>query len=111
VRLPTPAVEATARGETTMPYITYLQNPEQHTNKADSHPGYGETPAEAERNARYWANQLPWVVTVPASRAPKWAQQQARDSRWYELLAIQQERVWTPEEAAEFDAYSAYLYL
>jgi hypothetical protein len=89
-----------------MPYITYLTDPDSHTNAANSYPGYGATKEESQRNARYWANQSPWVRTVAASRAPRWAQQQARDSRYHELVAIGQERALTADEVMEFDAYS-----
>ena len=44
------------------------------------HPGIGTTPEESKENASYWANQLPWVKTVPYSRTPKWAIEQAMES-------------------------------
>lgn len=62
-----------------MPYITYLRHPEQHSNAAVSYPGWGETKEESRENSLYWPNQLPWVVTVAASRAPRWAQEDARN--------------------------------
>lgn len=61
-------------------YITYLRDPHLHTNTAASYPGFGQTPEESYANARYWANQAPWVVTVPFNRAPRWAQEASRDS-------------------------------
>ena len=79
-----------------MPYITYLTNPESHTNAYDSYPGYGETKEEAESNSHYHPNQLPWVRTVPASRAPKWARQTARTSR-DKYLACVVEFGFTPD--------------
>lgn len=88
-----------------MAYICYLTDPDQHTNAAASWPGYGETKAEAERNARYWANQLPWVRTVPASRAPRWATVRAKDSAVRAAEAAEQERPLTPEEAATLAEY------
>lgn len=69
-------------------YITYLKHPELHTNSGFSGPGIGETPEESRANATYWANQDPWVVTVPASRAPAWAQQQAVSTRWRYLDSV-----------------------
>lgn len=53
-------------------YYTYLKNPEQHTNKASSHVGWGRTRKESQDAAQYWANQVHWTVTVPASKAPRW---------------------------------------
>lgn len=53
-------------------YVTYLRSPDQHTNAAGSHPGCGRTREESKARSRYWQNQMPWVVTVPLSRAPAW---------------------------------------
>ena len=61
-------------------YITYLRNPSQHTNTYTSHPGWGKTRAESQANSLYYANQLPWVVTVLAMRAPMWAYEQATEN-------------------------------
>lgn len=61
-------------------YITYLTNPEQHTNQASSHAGIGRTRKEAEDNACYWNNQDPFVRTVPSSRAPNWAMDEALEA-------------------------------
>ena len=69
-----------------MPYITYLANPNQ-TNKASSHAGYGQTKEESKAEALYWNNQLPWVRTVPFSRAPKWAIDEAREAYHANCLA------------------------
>ena len=67
-----------------MAYITYLLDPELHTNKAVSYAGYGDTKEESKANSLYWPNQLPWVRTVAASRAPRWAQIEAQeqDNKW-----------------------------
>lgn len=54
-------------------YVTYLPHSERHSNSAPSYPGWGETPEESYANAQYWANQAPFVRTVPASKAPRWA--------------------------------------
>ena len=62
-----------------MAYITYLTNSQQ-TNSAASHAGWGRTKEEAQAEALYWANQLPWVRTVPLSRAPQWAIAEAREA-------------------------------
>ena len=67
-----------------MPYITYLTDLSQ-SNSYSSHPGWGETKEESVKCSLYWANQLPWVKTVPASKAPKWARLAARTPRWIEL--------------------------
>ena len=56
-----------------MHYIAYLKGPEQHGNLALSHPGYGESEAEARENALYCHNQETFVEVVPASVAPRWA--------------------------------------
>lgn len=56
-----------------MPYITFLPNPEIHSNSYETYPGYGRTKEESVKNSLYYSNQLPWVKTVPASKAPKWA--------------------------------------
>ena len=53
-------------------YYCYLPNPEQHTNAASSHVGWGETQREAAEAALYWANQAPWAVVRPASKTPAW---------------------------------------
>lgn len=68
-----------------MAYITYLTDPDYHTNSAPTHPGMGDTKEESRANATYYNNQWPWVRTVAASKAPRWAQRTARDSRWLEL--------------------------
>lgn len=68
-----------------MPYITYLKDPEKHTNTYATHAGWGRTKAESQSCSLYYANQLPWVVTVPASQAPAWAKRQAWTPRRYEL--------------------------
>jgi len=60
-------------------YVTYLVSPELHTNAAPSHAGWGETREEAYAAAFYWANQAPWVRTVPVSRAPRWAVEEANE--------------------------------
>ena len=57
-------------------YICYLRNPEQHTNAASSHAGWGRTPDEAREAACYYNNQAPWTTTARADRAPKWAQEE-----------------------------------
>ena len=64
-----------------MHYIAYLKGPEQHGNLALSHPGYGESEAEARENSLYWHNQEPFVVVVLASMAPRWAHATARSRR------------------------------
>jgi hypothetical protein len=51
-------------------FVTYLRDPDLHTNRAYTHPGYGLTREESQADALYYANQAPWVVTVPWSRAP-----------------------------------------
>jgi len=92
-----------------MPYVTYLRDPDQHTNAYHTHAGYGETREESQANANYYANQLPWVVTVPASRAPKWARATAWTTRRHELTA--RESVGprlTAEEEAELETEMAY---
>lgn len=58
-------------------YITYARAGAPG-NAACSYPGHGATPEESIVAAQYWANQNPWVVTVPVSRAPKWAVEGAR---------------------------------
>lgn len=95
-----------------MPYITYLTNPEQHTNQAYSHPGWGETREESQRNARYHANQMPWVRTVAASRAPRWAQRAAWTTQRNKLEGIANygefldtPRKLTAEEEKELEGY------
>ena len=60
-------------------YITYLNNPEHHTNSANCHAGIGKTRREAQENSKYWPNQAPWVVTVAASRAPAWARREVEE--------------------------------
>ena len=60
-------------------YITYLVHPERHTNAWISHAGIGASREEAQRNSYYHANQSPWVQTVPISRAPQWAIEQAEE--------------------------------
>lgn len=96
-----------------MAYVTYLLNPEQHTNRAGSWAGYGETREESVKNSHYHANQLPWVRTVAASQAPKWARLDARTTRELELETIcvygydsnGVERSATEDELAEYEAY------
>lgn len=90
-----------------MPYITYLPNPEHHSNRATSYPGWGRTKEESVKNSCYWNNQQPHVVTVPASKAPRWAQATARDSRRHELEGAACARELTPAEAKELEAYQA----
>ena len=58
-------------------FVTYLVQPALHPNRADSHAGIGATPEEAEAAALYWANQRPFVKTVPRSKAPVWAIEEA----------------------------------
>ncbi len=62
-------------------YVTYLVDQTQ-TNAASYHAGIGRTPEEAQRNSCYWANQFP-VRTVAASRAPRWAVEQAIEALRY----------------------------
>lgn len=61
-------------------YIHYLTHPEQHTNTAATHAGMGDTREEAIANSRYYANQGPWTRTVPISRAPRWAVEEAEEA-------------------------------
>ena len=68
-------------------YITYLTNDSQ-TNTASSYPGIGTTKEEAQANSCYWANQQPWVRTVAASRAPRWAQRTAVGTRYRYLESV-----------------------
>jgi len=63
-----------------MAYVAYLPQPDLHTNAAPSHAGWGRTREEAEAESTYWANQRPWVRIVPASRAPLWALEEAREA-------------------------------
>ena len=70
-------------------YITYLLKPECHTNAYATYPGIGATKKESVDNSLYYSNQLPWVRTVAASRAPAWAQRESRSTRDHEL-AIQE---------------------
>jgi hypothetical protein len=58
-------------------YVTYLLDPERHTNAANSYPGLGATPTLSRNSALYWANQLPWTHTVRFDRAPRWAREAA----------------------------------
>jgi hypothetical protein len=58
-------------------YIHYLVNPEQHTNTAGSHAGFGRTPQEAQYNSQYWANQRCFCRTVRLMDAPQWAIEEA----------------------------------
>ena len=62
-----------------MPYITYLTNPLQ-TNRAAYHAGWGRTKNQSKAEGLYWNNQLPYVRTVPASKAPRWALEEAREA-------------------------------
>lgn len=61
-------------------YVTYLPHPECHSNSAASYAGWGKTPEESFAEACYWANQAPFVVTVPASKAPRWAVDEADEA-------------------------------
>ena len=70
-----------------MAYITYLPHPDRHTNAANSHAGFGATPQASQDAALYWANQLPWIRTVPLSAAPRWAVEEARASYHQACLA------------------------
>jgi hypothetical protein len=88
-----------------MAYITYLTDPDQHSNAATTYPGLGETKEESRRNACYYNNQWPWVVTVAASKAPRWAQRQARDSRRHELEGKSLISELTGSEMNELEAY------
>jgi hypothetical protein len=88
-------------------YITYLVNPDQHTNAASSWPGYGDTREESQRNAKYWANQQPWVRTVPLSRAPRWAIAHAKDAAVIEVEAASMVRTLSAGEAKILDHYYA----
>jgi hypothetical protein len=63
---------------TTTIYVCYLCHPERHTNACSSHAGIGRSRIEAEVRARYHHNQRPWCRTVPLSRAPRWAVEDAR---------------------------------
>ena len=67
-------------------YIHYLPNPEQHTNGSTSHAGIGATKEEAIEDSLYWANQTPWCQTVPISRAPQWAVDEAEDYKRHPIV-------------------------
>lgn len=58
-------------------YVTYLPRPDLHSNTANYNAGIGRTPEESREAAEYWNNQWPWVITVPASRVPNWALEEA----------------------------------
>jgi hypothetical protein len=58
-------------------YVAYLRHPDQHSNAANSHAGWGRTPKEAAEACYYWANQVPWVRVVRADAAPQWARLEA----------------------------------
>ena len=94
-----------------MHYIAYLKAPEQHCNLALSHPGYGESEAEARENALYCHNQEPFVEVVPASVAPRWAHATARSTRRNYLenrdhrSAAWPEGRLRPDEKQELQAY------
>lgn len=60
-------------------YLTYKRTAGPG-NSAPSHAGWGETPTESARSALYWANQMPWVVTVRADAAPQWARDEADEA-------------------------------
>lgn len=94
-----------------MPYICYLTDPDFHSNAADTYPGHGRTKREAAENACYYANQWPWTRIVAASRAPRWAQRQARDARWLELEAAAGVRQLTRDEALELECYQCRAFL
>jgi len=61
-------------------YVTYLRNPGQHTNAYPTHAGWGDTPQASRYASVYYANQMPWVVTVRADRAPQWAREEASEA-------------------------------
>ena len=89
-----------------MPYITYLLDRDNHTNAMTSHAGWGETKEESIDCSFYHGNQLPWVRTVAASRAPKWAKREAWTPRRHQLecKAMNGERL-TKAEQKELDQF------
>ena len=58
-------------------YICYA--PGCPSNASGGSAGGGATERDALLAATYWANQAPWIRVVPASRAPRWAIDEARE--------------------------------
>jgi len=66
--------------KTAIEYVTYLIDPTRHTNAASTNAGIGSTRQESIDASTYYSNQLPWGRTVPISRAPRWAVEEARQA-------------------------------
>ncbi len=72
-------------------YITYLPNPEWHSNGGNNNVGFGWTREEAEADSGYWSSAP--TVTVPANRAPRWAQEAAAENEANEKFIVRSEKL------------------
>lgn len=99
-------------------YVAYLPDPERHSNAAAFHAGIGSTKEKAFENAMYWANQLPWVRIVAASRAPQWAVDEALEDLEFRRASVREyagdldpegrDREIAKEDARYWDAVDAW---